>query len=110
MRAVELYAASTGILPVPVPAVANIIAEYGIAVNQMDIKGEFITPTGAAVAAAVRTTDRLPDKYIIKNRYRCWETYIRKTKHFEGDDYRDRRRIRVWQKPIPAVKRQIIYI
>ena len=50
-----------GILPVPVPAVANIIAEYGIAVNQMDI-----TPTGAAVAAAVRTTDRLPDKYIIK--------------------------------------------
>ena len=32
----------------------------------MDIKGEFITPTGAAVAAAVRTTDRLPDKYIIK--------------------------------------------
>ena len=55
-----------GILPVPVPAVANIIAEYGIAVNQMDIKGEFITPTGAAVAAAVRTTDRLPDKYIIK--------------------------------------------
>ena len=48
------------------PAVANIIAEYGIAVNQMDIKGEFITPTGAAVAAAVRTTDRLPDKYIIK--------------------------------------------
>ena len=43
-----------GILPVPVPAVANIIAEYGIAVNQMDIKGEFITPTGAAVAAAVR--------------------------------------------------------
>ena len=37
-----------GILPVPVPAVANIIAEYGIAVNQMDIKGEFITPTGAA--------------------------------------------------------------
>ena len=35
-----------GILPVPVPAVANIIAEYGIAVNQMDIKGEFTDRCG----------------------------------------------------------------
>ena len=99
-----------GILPVPVPAVVNIIAEYGIAVNQMDIKGEFITPTGAAVAAAVRTTDRLPDKYIIKKigigaGKRTYERpSILRAMIIEPTQNQS------VTKPIPAVKRQIIYI
>ena len=42
-----------GILPIPVPAVANIAAAYQLPIHIMDCEGEFITPTGAAIAAAV---------------------------------------------------------
>ncbi|MBO5145754.1 MAG: nickel pincer cofactor biosynthesis protein LarC [Lachnospiraceae bacterium] len=52
-----------GILPVPVPAVANIIQTHGLAVHFMELQGEFVTPTGAAIAAAIRTSDRLPKKF-----------------------------------------------
>jgi len=49
-----------GVLPIPVPAVANIMAEYGLRVELTDVEGEFVTPTGAAIVAAIRTSDRLP--------------------------------------------------
>lgn len=52
-----------GILPVPVPATANIVETYGLPVHFMEMQGEFVTPTGAAIAAAVRTTDRMPRKF-----------------------------------------------
>lgn len=52
-----------GILPIPVPAVANILETYGLPVHFMGIKGEFVTPTGAAIAAAVRTTGQLPAQF-----------------------------------------------
>ena len=55
-----------GIIPVPVPAVVNISIEHGLTIKQTQIKGEMITPTGAALMAAVRTSDRLPDEYRIK--------------------------------------------
>lgn len=49
-----------GILSIPVPATANILEAYHLPVEFMDIEGEFITPTGAAVAAALRTDVPLP--------------------------------------------------
>lgn len=55
-----------GVLPVPVPAVSNIVEEQGIALRITDIKGELVTPTGAAVVGAVRTADTLPDNYTIR--------------------------------------------
>lgn len=50
-----------GILPVPVPAVANIVAEHQIALRLTNQAGELVTPTGAAIVAAIRTSDRLPE-------------------------------------------------
>lgn len=47
-----------GILPVPVPAVSNIVSAYSVPMRITDSKGEYVTPTGAAFAAAVRTCDR----------------------------------------------------
>ena len=42
-----------GILPVPVPAVAETALRYGIPLQIIPERGEFVTPTGAAIAAAV---------------------------------------------------------
>lgn len=52
-----------GILPIPVPAVANIISAYQLPMHIMSIQGEFVTPTGAAIAAALRTDDKLPEHF-----------------------------------------------
>ena len=49
-----------GVLPIPVPAVANIMSAYALPVEFIDVQGEFVTPTGAAIVAAVRTSDKLP--------------------------------------------------
>ncbi len=55
-----------GVLSVPVPAVANIVADQGLVLAQTQRTGEFVTPTGAAIAAAVRTQDALPECYRIR--------------------------------------------
>lgn len=54
-----------GILPIPVPATANILESYQLPVHFMEFQGEFVTPTGAAIAAAVRTKAHLPSKFQI---------------------------------------------
>lgn len=55
-----------GIIPVPVPAVANIAQAHGIALSIAPVEGELVTPTGAAAVAALRTSDRLPERFAIK--------------------------------------------
>lgn len=49
-----------GILPIPVPAVANIAAEHGLSLKTIDIEGELITPTGAAILAAMNASSDMP--------------------------------------------------
>lgn len=56
-----------GILPVPVPAVLNIVQEHGLHLHVTQVEGELVTPTGAAIAAAVRTSEQLPGRFIVLN-------------------------------------------
>lgn len=55
-----------GIIPIPVPAVANIIMENKLSLKTTDIMGEMITPTGAAIVAATVTEKSLPESYTIE--------------------------------------------
>lgn len=52
-----------GVLPVPVPATLNIVRKYGIRLRPLGVEGEFVTPTGAAAVAAIRTRDTLPKEF-----------------------------------------------
>ena len=54
-----------GVIPVPVPATLNIVTAHGLSLKLTDNEGEMITPTGAALAAALRTRETLPDRYQI---------------------------------------------
>ena len=55
-----------GLIPIPVPAVANIAQTHGLVLKPTDIQGELVTPTGAAIVAAVRTSGRLPERFTIQ--------------------------------------------
>ena len=52
-----------GALPVPVPAVTNIAIKHGIVLKTGTADTELVTPTGIALAAALRTRDRLPQAF-----------------------------------------------
>ena len=55
-----------GILPVPVPAVVNVVNENHLNMKITDVEGELVTPTGAAIAAAIKTKDQLPKEFVIR--------------------------------------------
>ena len=55
-----------GILPVPVPAVTNIVQQCGLDLKLTQVQGELVTPTGAAIVAAVRTSNKLPEDFVIE--------------------------------------------
>ena len=55
-----------GIIPVPVPAVVNIAEKHKLSLRITDTEGELVTPTGAAIIAAVRSMDKLPKKFSIE--------------------------------------------
>ena len=54
-----------GVIPVPVPAVVHIAEAEGLVLRRIPIEGELVTPTGAAIAAAIRTGETLPTRYRI---------------------------------------------
>ena len=55
-----------GVIPVPVPAVTAIAAANKLRLHIMHEPGEFVTPTGAAIAAAVRTSEELPESFTVE--------------------------------------------
>lgn len=54
-----------GLLPIPVPAVTQIAASHSLPLHIGSVQGELVTPTGAAVAAAIRTGSALPERFEI---------------------------------------------
>lgn len=55
-----------GILPIPVPAVANVVSANHLHLKMTEVEGELVTPTGAAIVAAVKTKDKLPETFEIR--------------------------------------------
>ncbi len=52
-----------GTIPVPVPAVLNIVEAHRLRLRMTQVQGELVTPTGAAIAAAVCTSHSLPESF-----------------------------------------------
>lgn len=55
-----------GVMSVPVPAVVNIVKEHQLKLSITDRKGELVTPTGAAIVAAIQTEEALPKSFRIQ--------------------------------------------
>ena len=59
-----------GKIPVPVPAVMEVLAARGVALKQTDIEGEMITPTGAAIVAELAESfGAAPEMQVSKTGY-----------------------------------------
>ena len=54
-----------GTIPVPVPAVCEIVSNYKLPFRISDNNGEMVTPTGAAIVAALYGGEKLPQEFII---------------------------------------------
>lgn len=52
-----------GIIPVPAPATLNICMAHGLPLGSCDVEGELVTPTGAALVAALDPEFALPATY-----------------------------------------------
>lgn len=55
-----------GVMPVPVPATANIASAWNLKMKVTANEGEMVTPTGAAIAAALHCGQQLPKYYQIE--------------------------------------------
>ena len=67
-----------GILPVPVPAVSNIVSAHHLKLHITPVQGELVTPTGAAIVAAFLTSEKTAGRfYRGKDRHRSRQAPVR---------------------------------
>lgn len=55
-----------GRIPVPAPAVLEMMADHRIPVKFKPVEGEMITPTGAGIAAALTAERKLPERFVVE--------------------------------------------
>lgn len=55
-----------GRIPVPAPAVLEMMAGHRIPVKFTPVEGEMITPTGAGIAAALTAERKLPERFVVE--------------------------------------------
>lgn len=55
-----------GVIPVPVPATLNIVQQNGLPLGICEVEGELVTPTGAAIVAALRPEFALPARFTVE--------------------------------------------
>ena len=55
-----------GVIPVPVPATLNICIAHSLPLTQAPVDGELVTPTGAALVAALDPVFELSSRYMVK--------------------------------------------
>ena len=55
-----------GVIPVPVPATLNICIAHSLPLASSSVEGELVTPTGAALVAALEPEFSLPERYAIR--------------------------------------------
>lgn len=55
-----------GVIPVPVPATLNICRDHGLPLSPCEVEGELVTPTGAALVAALDPVFDLPARYRVR--------------------------------------------
>lgn len=55
-----------GMMPIPVPAVMAICEAHSITLCHTGVRGELVTPTGAALVAAARTDSVVPEHYTVR--------------------------------------------
>jgi uncharacterized protein (TIGR00299 family) protein len=59
-----------GTIPVPVPAVLEVLAARGLEFKQLDVEGELMTPTGAAIIAELAENfGPMPEMKLLKTGY-----------------------------------------
>jgi uncharacterized protein (TIGR00299 family) protein len=59
-----------GTIPVPVPAVTEVLAARGVGFKQLDVEGELMTPTGAAIIAELAESfGQMPEMKITQTGY-----------------------------------------
>lgn len=55
-----------GVIPVPVPATLNIVTQHNLPLSICEVEGELVTPTGAAIVAALHAEEALPQRFRVK--------------------------------------------
>ena len=55
-----------GVIPVPVPATLNVVQQHGLVLSVCEVEGELVTPTGAAIVAALNPERDLPRRFTVE--------------------------------------------